>query len=269
MIFNHLDNIHFIYKALIAGIGIATVAGPLGSLMIWRRMAYFGDTLAHSTLMGVSLALLLNINIYLGLISICVLVSVLLIMLSKQQRIASDAILVILSHATLAVGLGLSSMLESVRLDLLGYLYGDILAVTTIDIVWVLAIAIAVLCAIVLLWRWLLAMTVDPAIAKVEGVPIEAMRITLIFMMALVFAIAMKLVGVLLITALLIIPASAARWLSRSPEQMALLASILGIIAVASGLWISLIWDWPTGPTIVIAATSLFCISLLARKNAL
>lgn len=252
----------FAQRALIAGIGIAILSGPLGSLMLWRRMAYFGDTLAHSTLLGISLALLLNVNMYIGLFSICLIVACLLAILTKQRWLANDAVLGILSHTTLAVGLITATAIRGVRVDLLSYLYGDILSVNVQDLVYIYLVVFTVLILLWRLWRWLLSATIHVDLARTEGVPVEFTSWALILMLALVFAVAIKLVGVLLITALLIIPASAARKFARTPEAMVIIASVIGCIAVTLGFWASLTWDWPTGPAIVAAAASMFVISL-------
>jgi len=260
-----LQTLDFVQRALIAGIGIAILAGPLGSLMLWRRMAYFGDTLAHSTLLGISLALLLHINIYTGLVTVCLLVACLLAGLTKQKWLASDAILGILSHTTLAIGLITATAIRGVRVDLLSYLYGDILSVNLQDIAWIFLVAIVVMLLLWRLWRWLISATIHVDLARTEGVPVEFTSWSLIIMLALVFAVAIKLVGVLLITALLIIPASAARKFAKTPEMMVVIASVFGCLAVISGLWASLNWDWPTGPAIVVAAASIFVLSLTGR----
>ncbi len=248
----------FIERALCAGVGIAILGGPLGSLMVWRRMSYLGDTLAHSTLLGLSLALLLQINIYIGLVCICLLVAGLLAILGKQKWLASDAILGILSHSTLAIGLIAATSISGVRVDLLSYLYGDILAVNLQDLLWVLIVMVAVLASIWRLWRWLLSSTIDSDLARTEGVPVDFTNNALLIMLALVFAVAIKLVGVLLITALLIIPASAARKLATTPEKMVVIAGLIGCAAVFLGFAASLTWDWPTGPAIVAAAAGIF-----------
>lgn len=259
----HLD---FTTRALIAGIGIALLAGPLGSLMIWRRMSYFGDTLAHSTLLGVSLALLLHVNIYLGLIGISLIVACLLAVLNKQKWLASDAILGTLSHTTLAIGLVAATTIKGVRVDLLSYLYGDILAVTLDDIMMIKIVLLIVILLLSSLWRWLLSTTIHSDLAQVEGVPVDAANWIFIILLALVFAVAIKLVGVLLITALLIIPASTARKYARTPEAMIVYASIIGCIAVGIGFLVSLSWDWPTGPAIVVAAASIFALSVVVTR---
>lgn len=252
----------FIGKAMLGGVGIALVAGPLGSLIVWRRMSNFGDTLAHSTLLGVCFAILLNLNLYIGLIGMSLIVASLLALLSQQRLIASDALLAMLSHTTLAIGLILVTALPGIRMDLLGLLYGDILAMNGTDIIWIYSTNILVLLLLTKLWSPLLSITLNEALAQVEGLNVVKLKWMLMLMMAVVFAVAMKLIGVLLITALLVIPASAARQCAKSPEQMAVFASLVGMISVIAGISISGWLDWPAGPAIVVVATTLFVLSL-------
>ncbi len=256
----------FITRGLIAGIGIALIAGPLGSIIVWRRMANFGDSLAHSTLLGLCLALLLNVHIYIGLTSICILVACFLAVLSRQKQLANDAILSILAYATLAIGLTLAATLKGVRIDLLAYLYGDILSVNGTDIIWIYSVDLIVFLALLFIWRSILSITIHRDLAQVEGVHINIVQWIVVLLMAMVFAVAMKLVGILLITALLIIPACTARQLARSPEQMAILASLVGALSTGLGISASYYWDWPTGPAIVMVATMLFALSLVTKN---
>ncbi len=253
----------FMTRAVIAGVGIALVAGPLGSLIVWRRMANFGDALAHSTLLGLCFALLLNIHIYIGLTSVCILVASTLALFSKQRHLANDTILCMLAYATLAIGLILATVLKGIRVDLLSYLYGDILSVNHTDLIWIYCVDVLVFLSLLKIWRPILSMTVHEDLARVEGVPVATMQWTLVVIMAIVFSIAMKLVGILLITALLIIPASAARQIARTPEKMAIIASIIGMIAVWGGIQLSFNWDWPAGPAIVVVAMVIFVASVL------
>lgn len=248
-------------KAILGGVGIAMITGPLGSIMLWRRMSNFCDTLAHSTLLGVCFALLLNVNLYIGLIGTSIMIASLLALLSQQRFVASDALLAMLSHFTLAVGLVLATVLPGVRIDLLGFLYGDILAINEVDILWIYLVNVIILGLFIKLWSPLLSITINEALAEVEGIRVRRLKWILMLMMAVVFAISMKLIGVLLITALLVIPAAGARLFSKTPEQMAVIAAILGILSVVCGIGISGWWDWPAGPAIVITATLLFVLS--------
>ena len=256
----------FLVRALLAALGVAAVAGPLGSFVVWRRMAYFGDTLSHSALLGVTLGFLLGIDPTIGIIGICAAVALLLALGQRQSVLASDTLLGILSHGALSLGLVSLAFMETLRVDLIGYLLGDVLSVTWNDIT-VVYIGGAVVLGI-LAWRPLLAITVHEDLARVEGVPVRQIQIAFMMIIAVTIAIAMKVVGILLITSLLIIPAAAARALSKTPEQMALVASLAGLLAVLGGLAGSFQWDLPSGPAIVTAAALLFALSLISRRLA-
>ena len=250
----------FFARALAGGIGVALATGPLGCFMVWRRMAYFGDSIAHSALLGVLLGIVLGIDLNGGIILMCVALALLLLLLQQQRRLATDTLLGILAHGTLALGLVGLSFLQSVRVDLMTYLFGDILAVTGSDLIWIYSGGGAVLAVTALIWRPLLAVTVHEELARAEGVRVGLVRIVFTLLIALAVAIAMKIIGLILIVSLLIIPAATARRLARSPEQMALLASAFGAVAVAGGLHGSLAWDTPSGPSIVVAALALFAL---------
>lgn len=251
----------FFVRAVLAGIGVAAVTGPLGCFVVWRRLSYFGDTLSHSALLGVAVALLFQVNMVLAVFAICALVSVSLMLLQRRTDLPSDALLGLLSHSALALGLVVLALMTWVRVDLMSFLFGDILSVSKTDLAVIFAGGAAVLTILVLIWRPLFAATVSDELAAAEGMQPE--RSTLIFMLltAAVVAIAMKIVGVLLITALLIIPTAAARRFASGPEQMALMASIIGMVAVIGGLFGSLQWDTPSGPSIVLAAFVLFVLT--------
>jgi len=251
----------FLARALLGGLGVALAAGPLGAFIVWRRMAYFGDTLAHSGLLGVALGAVLHINPELGVVATCLLVALALVLLQRQQGLAADTLLGILAHTSLSLGLVALAFLETVRVDLVGYLFGDILAISVTDLYWIWGGALLALAALAGLWRPLLAATVHEELARVEGVPVFAVRLAFMLLIALVIAVAMKVVGILLITSLLIIPAATARRFAGSPEGLAALASLFGALAVGAGLWASLRWDTPAGPSVVVAASSLFVLS--------
>ncbi len=253
----------FFIRALLAGLGLALVAGPLGCFVIWRRMAYFGDTMAHSALLGVALSLLLHVNLTVAVFGVAAVVSLALLALQRRGALSTDALLGILSHSTLAIGLVLAAFLTWVRFDLMTYLFGDILAVGQTDILMIWGGGVLVLLALAKIWRPLIAATVNPELAEAEGMQPERTRLFFMLLLALVIAIAIKVVGILLVTAMLIIPAAAARRFSSSPEVMAVMASGLGMIAVAGGLFGSLRFDTPSGPSIVVAALVIFLVSLL------
>ena len=257
----------FLLHALGGGIGVALAAGPLGSFIVWRRMAYFGDTLAHSGLLGVALGVGLHIHPQLAVALTGVLLALSLVLLQRQRALAVDTLLGILAHSSLSLGLVALAFFETVRIDLTSYLFGDILAISTHDLYWIWGGAGVALVALSKLWRPLLALTVHQELAQVEGVPVFAVHLGFMLLIAIVIAVAMKVVGVLLITSLLIIPAAAARRFARSPESMAALASALGCVAVAGGLWASLRWDTPAGPSVVVVAALLFVLAQLGAQR--
>ncbi len=262
----------FVLRAALAGLGVALVAGPLGCFVVWRRMAYFGDSLAHSALLGVALGLLLGVDLSLGIAATTATLALLLVLLQRQRRVASDTLLGILAHGGLALGVIAVSFLEGLRVDLLAYLFGDVLAVTWGELGWIYGGGALVLACLLALWRWLLAVTLHEELARAEGVPALAVQVAYMLLIAVVIAIAMKIVGVLLITSMLIMPAAAARRVAGTPEAMAALAAAAGAVAVLGGLAASLAWDTPAGPSIVAAAAALFALSqaaggLVARRN--
>lgn len=252
----------FFTRAILAGMGVALVAGPLGCFIVWRRLAYFGDTLSHAALLGVALAFLFEINITLAVFGVSACVSIALLLLQKQGTLSSDALLGLLAHSALALGLVALAFMTWIRMDLMGFLFGDILAVSKLDIAIIWLGGAVVLAILAVIWRPLFAATINRELAEAEGMNPERVNIIFMLLMAAVIAISMKIVGVLLITAMLIIPAATARRFSSGPEQMALLAAVIGSAAVVGGLFGSLEWDTPAGPSIVVAALLLFILSL-------
>ena len=255
----------FFIRAVIGGIGVALVAGPVGCFIIWRRLAYFGDTLSHSALLGVAMALLLETNVTIAVFLVSVVASLLLLVLQRRAALSSDALLGLLAHSTLAVGLVVLAFMTWVRVDLMGFLFGDILAMTKMDLAVIWGGGAAVLAVLRHIWRPLFAATVNHDLATAEGMRPDLMNIIFMILVAAVIAVSMKLVGVLLITALLIIPAATARRFSASPEQMAVIAALVGMASVWIGLEGSLKWDTPAGPSIVVAALICFVISIFPR----
>ena len=226
-------------------------------------MAYFGDTLAHSALLGVVLGFILSIQPMAGVALTCATLAILMVLM-QSQRLSSDTFLGLMSHSTLAIGLLAVAFLPAFRIDLLSYLFGDILAVSTNDLAIIYGGLVVVLVGLVLIWRPLLAVTVNEELAQAEGVRVLAVRLVFTLLLAIVIAVAMRVVGLLLVTSLLIIPAAAARRFSPTPEFMAVAAAGLGVLAVIGGLQLSLAADTPSGPSIVVAALALFILSQLA-----
>lgn len=258
----------FLLRALLAGAVVAMVAGPLGAFMVWRRMAYFGSAVSHSALLGVALGLITGINITVGVIGFCVAIGLMLVALEHRSALPGDTLIGLLAHVALAGGLVTLSLLPNLRVDLLGYLFGDILAVSWGDFALMAVVSIAVLGVLAFIWRPLLALTVHADLAAVEGVHARAIEITFMILVAVAVAVGMRVVGILLIVSLLIVPAATARRFSGTPEMMGALAALIGVVAVAGGLLVSLKTDAQTGPAIVLVAGALFLASLAAPRRA-
>ena len=252
----------FFVRALVAGVGVALVASPLGCFIVWRRLAYFGDTLSHAALFGVALALLLESNITITVFGVSVFIAVALMFLQKRATLSADSLLGLLAHSALALGLVTLAFMTWVRVDLMGFLFGDVLSASVNDITVIYVGGAFVISVMVFIWRPLFAATVNRELAEAEGVNPDRDDVVFMLLLAGVIAMAMKIVGVLLITALLIIPAAAARRFATGPEQMAVLAALIGSASVFAGLFGSLEWDTPSGPSIVVAALLFFIVSI-------
>jgi zinc transport system permease protein len=257
----------FFQRAILAGLGIALVAGPIGCFIVWRRMAYFGETLSHAGLLGVGFGLLFNINITLGAVTSAVMLALILIALKRQRQIAVDTLLGILSHTALALGLitvGLITGAVSGHLDIL---FGDVLTVSRTDVVTIWIGATVVLVILIYLWRDLIAISVHEDLARAEGVNVPWVELVFMLTMAAMTAFAMKIIGLLLITALTVIPAAAARRVSNSPEKMAIWSSLFAGVAVVAGLTMSALWGTIAGPSIVLSASLIFVLTLAVSQS--
>lgn len=257
--------INLLLPGFLAGAILCLATGPLGSFIVWRRMSYFGDTLAHASLLGVALGFLFNVTPWYTIILVSIALALLLAILENKPFIAVDTLLGIFAHSALSLGIVVVSLMQGVRVDLMAYLFGDLLSVNYHDLIVIAGGVSLVLGLLVWQWRNLLAMTISPELAKINGVNLMRGRIILMLVTALTIGISMKFVGSLIITSLLIIPAASARGLARSPEQMATIAVLIGIAATALGLILSAMFDTPAGPSVVLAATSLFILSLCKR----
>ncbi len=257
----------FLLKAALAGVIIAWVAAPLGCLVVWRRMAYFGDATGHAALLGVALALSLSMPPLVGVMVVAASMALAVTFFTREGSFSSDTILGVFAHSALAIGLVAAALLPNVRLNLIETLLGDILTVSTPGI-WGIALGgAAILLTVVLSWRGLLNATLSPELMAAEGGSLRRDKLIFTMSLALFVALSMKLVGILLITALLILPAAAAAPLSRSPERMVFFTALIGSFSVLGGLWMSWEADTPAGPSIIVVAAGIFALTSLKPKT--
>ncbi|WP_108483350.1 iron chelate uptake ABC transporter family permease subunit [Oceaniglobus ichthyenteri] len=250
----------FLIRAALAGVGVALAAAPLGCFVVWRRMAYFGDATAHAAILGVALSLAFSMSVFVGALVVALAMAGLVSSLSNRGY-AMDTLLGVLAHSALAFGLVAASFLTGVRLDLMAYLFGDILAVSRTDVMVIWGGAALVLA--LLSWRWsaLLTATLNTDLAYASGIDPRREQLVLTVALAVVVAVAIKVVGALLIGAMLVVPAAAARPLARTPESMAIIAAVIGAASALGGLAAAFRFDTPTGPTIVCVAAVCFAVT--------
>ncbi|MCK3654282.1 high-affinity zinc transporter membrane component [Pasteurellaceae bacterium Macca] len=254
-----------IFPAWLAGSLLTFITAPLGAFVVWRKMAYFGDTLAHSALLGVALGIFLQLDPYITVIGMTVLLALALVWLEQRSHHAVDTILGIVAHCSLSLGVITISLLDNVRVDLMSYLFGDLLALDFQDVGLIAAAVVAIASVLLVFWQKLLAITISPELAQIEGLNVSRLRLLLMLLTAVTIALSMKFVGALIITSLLIIPAATARRFARTPEMMVIYAILVSLLAISGGLFFSAMKDTPAGPSVVVCAGGLFFLSLVKK----
>lgn len=255
-----------LFPAWLAGVFLTFITAPLGAFVVWRKMAYFGDTLSHSALLGVALGIFLQIDPYIAVILMTVILALCLVWLEQHSTHSVDTLLGIIAHCSLSLGVITISLLDNVRVDLMSYLFGDLLAIGFNDVLFIGIGVIGIATLLALYWKKLLAITVSPELAQIEGLNVARLRLLLMLLTALTIALSMKFVGALIITSLLIIPSATARRFAKTPETMVIYAIGLSILSVSGGLLLSVLKDTPAGPSVVVCAGTLFLLSLIKKE---
>lgn len=253
--------------AWITGILLSFITAPLGAFVVWRRMAYFGDTLSHSTLLGVAIGIFLNIDPYYTILILILILALGMVWLESNTQFSVDTLLGIIAHSSLSLGVVTVGLLQNVRVDLMNYLFGDLLAISYEELYFITFGVLTVAICLWHYWKPLLSITVNAELAQVEGVNVRKMRFILMLLTAFTIALSMKFVGALIITSLLIIPAAAARRFAKTPEVMVGVGIIISILSVSFGLILSAFYNTAAGPSVVICATFLFILSLLKKET--
>ena len=257
----------FFIRALLAGVGIALITGPLGCFVVWRRLSFFAGTLAHSALLGVTMALVFEISIAFSVFLISAVLAIFLLQLQKKTNLPNDALLGLLAHSSLAIGLVIIGFLTTIRFDVMGLLFGDILAVDENDLLFIWVGGAFILLVLKLIWKPLFASTINYELAEAEGMKPDKYNAIFTILMAAIIAISIKIVGLLLITGMLIIPAALARNISNNPIQMVILSTVGGLLSILIGLFSSLEFNTASGPSIIAAALFLFLVSLIKVRK--
>ena len=256
----------FLIRSLLAGLIMVTIAAPMGCLMVWQRLAFLSDTLGHAAVFGVGLGLMLQLMPIFGVLAVALLIVYSLSRVSSFNTALSETTLAIISHTGLAAGIILVGLLPARTVNLEGILFGDLLATTPADLLSLLLTTVVLLVILLQHWRAFVAVSVSREIAQAEGIEVRKVQFLMYTMIALLVAVMMKVMGVLLIAAMLVIPTTSARLFSSSPEQMVAISALYGLGALAGGLTSSYHFDWQTGPAIVVCATALLLITLATRR---
>jgi zinc transport system permease protein len=256
----------FLVRSVIAGLIMVTIAAPMGCLMVWQRLAFLSDTLGHAAVMGVGLGLLFQVEPLFGVLAVALLIVFALNRVTRFNSALSETTLAIISHTGLAGGIILVGLLPAQSVNLEAILFGDLLATTLGDLTRLLVTTVLLLLVLRHYWRSFVAISVSREIAQAEGIEVRKIQLLMYIMIALLVAVMMKVMGVLLIAAMLVIPTSSARLFSRSPEQMVVVSGLYGLGALAGGITTSFHFDWQTGPAIVVCATILLLITLAVTR---
>lgn len=257
----------FFARSLIAGLLVAMIAGVLGCFVVWRKMAYFGDALSHSALLGVVTGLVIGVSNHIGIAIVCFCFAITVVWLQRKHVLATDTLLGILAHATLSLGIVSMSLLNIPALDLHSYLFGDILAVRWEDVYWIAACGIVIMAVLWFFWERLILHSLSRDLARAEGMATFSVQVVLMCLIALAVSVSVQVVGVMLVTSMLIIPSAAARFITRTPEGMACMSVGMGVLSVIGGMVFSFYYDTPSGPSIVATATVVFVVLFLIGQK--
>jgi len=257
-----------LFPGWLAGILLTLATGPLGSFIVWRRMSAFGDTLSHASLLGLAGGAVFNINSFYMILFLLLVLSSLIVFLEHVSCLSLDTIMGITAHSALSLGMIILSIIsEKKRISISNYFFGDLLKVTSADLTIIVLIVIFILFILIWYWREILCLTINSELAKVDGINVTKISLIFILITTLVIAMSIKFIGSLVITALLIIPSATARRFADSPENMAILATCIGMLGVTSGIVVSILFDFPTSPSIVLFLSFFFLLSNFKKNN--
>ncbi|WCR53808.1 MAG: High-affinity zinc uptake system membrane protein ZnuB [Wolbachia endosymbiont of Ctenocephalides orientis wCori] len=254
----------FFINSLVAVIIISLVTGALGSFMIWQRLSYLGDSLSHSSLLGIALALIFKISPSISIMLIAIIFAVLL-SLNFNRLYSADTILNIVTNVVLSSSLILMSFLPSGNNSIINSLFGDILTLDQSDIILIFLTSIVVTVVLIFRWRYWLMISINQDLAIVEGININFVRLEFLVTLAIFIAVSAQLIGILLIAAFLLIPAASARLISKTPMQMIIVATFFSVISGISGLILSAGFDLLTGPAIILTSAVYLILAYFLR----
>lgn len=262
-----LLSLPFFQRALLIGVILGVIMALLGVLVVLRRLSFFADAIGHSALTGIALGLLVNITPFWGALGFAVLIAAAIVGIRYRSNLHIDTLLGVFFPAAMALGVILVQLTPGYQADLIALLFGDILTVSAGDVG--ISLALGAIVAIVLVWggKRFISITFDEALAKTEGIPVVAYELLFLLLVAAVIALAIKFVGIILVTALFVIPAASAQNLAGSLAGLFGISVVISLLAVIGGMFLSAAASLPSGPTIVLVAAGIFAISFFARQK--
>lgn len=256
----------YLLRGLVAALSLVIIAAPLGSVVVWNRMSYLGETMAQASLLGVALSLLFQVDITMSVLAATIAAAFLLITLTRQHLVATDSILGLMHHGFLALGIIAISSVTGQSVDLVSYLFGDVFAVSQTDLYWIGGVSILIVAVMSQLWTPLIRLAVHEDLARAEGVRAAAVQTAFLVLLAVTIAVAIKIVGILLAIAFLIVPSIAARPFATTPEGMVVTGALVGSLCVGLGIALSVGFDVPGGPAIVLIMSAAAMVALLLPR---
>ena len=256
----------FFQRALITGLILGVLMAVLGVFVVLRRMSFFADAIGHSALTGIALGLLLKTDPFFAALVFALLVAAGIALLRHYSHLHLDTLLGVFFPAAVALGVIIVQLTPGFQTDLVSFLFGDILTVSNVDIVTSIIIAIVVGVILVTSGKRLLLITFNEALARSQGIAVPRYELLFLLMLAAVIAISIKLVGIILITAMIVIPAATAQNLTRSMSSMIGVSVAVSLIAVLVGMLSSALLSLPSGPTVVLVGATLFAASFLVAR---
>lgn len=265
--FNHLLSYQFLNRALITSILVGIVCGTVGSIIVLRGLSLMGDAMSHAVLPGVALSFLFNIPMFIGALVTGIIASLFIGFITSKSKTKPDAAIGISFTAFLATGVIIISLINSTT-DLYHILFGNLLAITNQSFWTTIIIGMSVLTLIVVFYRPLMISTFDATFSRMSGLNTTLIHYFVMLLLALVTVASIQTVGIILVVALLITPASTAFLISKQLYSMMIIASLISIISSITGLYFSYIYNVPSGATIVICTFTIYVITLaITRMN--
>jgi zinc transport system permease protein len=253
----------FLINAIIGGLIIASISGLLGSFVLWKNMAYFGDALSHTALLGITIGILFHLNLTIAVTLVAIIFAI--IFSQNATRYSNDTMLGVISYSALSIAIIINSY-KKIKMDLISYLFGDILAINHQDLIYLIICTVIISIWIYRNWSELVMLSICEEYLHASGGNVRKIKLGFALILALFIATSFKIVGILLITAMLIIPAASALAISRSPAQMVRTAMLIGSLSCVLGITGAFYFDTPTGPSIVVSSLTFFMLTNIFRS---